>query len=50
LIQKESHLLAVSRYVLLTPVRAKAVKYPEGWKWSSYKATDGFEKLYNCPM
>ncbi len=48
LIQKESHLLAVSRYVVLNPVRAKAVKYPEKWKWSSYKATAGFEKPHNC--
>ncbi|MCP4266958.1 MAG: helix-turn-helix domain-containing protein [Candidatus Brocadiaceae bacterium] len=29
-------------------VRAKAVKSPKEWKWSSYKATAGFEKTRNC--
>ncbi len=47
LIQKESHLLAVCRYIVLNPVRARAVKSPEEWKWSSYKATAGFEKPHN---
>jgi REP element-mobilizing transposase RayT len=34
LIQKESHLLEVCRYVVLNPVRAKAVNSPEEWRWS----------------
>ena len=37
LIEKESYLLEVSRYVVLNPVRAKAVETPEDWQWSSYK-------------
>ncbi|MFO0700713.1 MAG: transposase [Nitrospira sp.] len=41
LIQKESHLLEVCRYVVLNPVRAKAVEKIEQWKWSSYRATAG---------
>jgi hypothetical protein len=45
LIEKESHLLEVCRYVVLNPVRAKAVKKPEEWKWSSYRATVGIEPL-----
>jgi putative transposase len=48
LIQKESHLLEVSRYVVLNPVRAKAVKDPEEWKWSSYRGTAGKEKPHPC--
>ena len=41
LIQKESHLLEVCRYVVLNPLRAKAVARVEYWKWSSYKGTAG---------
>jgi REP-associated tyrosine transposase len=44
LIQKESHLLEVCRYVVLNPVRAKTVKRAEQWKWSSYGATAGLGK------
>ena len=48
LIDKESHLLEVCRYVVLNPVRAKAVRRPEGWKWSSYRATAGMEPSPLC--
>ncbi|MEW6584507.1 MAG: transposase [Nitrospirota bacterium] len=48
LIEKESHLLEVCRYVVLNPVRAKAVKKPEEWKWSSYRATAGMEPSPSC--
>ena len=48
LIQKDSHLLEVCRYVVLNPVRAKAVKNPEEWEWSSYRATAGLEKSHSC--
>lgn len=48
LIQKDSHLLEVCRYVVLNPVRAKAVKSPEQWEWSSYQATVGLEKSHSC--
>lgn len=34
----EDHLLACARYVELNPVRAKLVKRPEDWPWSSAKA------------
>ncbi|MGC8763986.1 MAG: REP-associated tyrosine transposase [Acidobacteriota bacterium] len=46
LVQKESHLLEVCRYVVLNPVRAKMVKRVGEWAWSSYKATAGEVK---CP-
>ncbi|RJQ52385.1 MAG: transposase [Nitrospiraceae bacterium] len=48
LIQKESHLLEVCRYVVLNPVRARAVEKPEEWKWSSYQATSGKSKPHEC--
>jgi REP element-mobilizing transposase RayT len=44
LVQKESHLLEVCRYVVLNPVRAKAVERVEQWKWSSYGGTAGLAK------
>jgi putative transposase len=47
-IEKESYLLEVSRYVVLNPVRAKAVKKPREWIWSSYRGTAGIEKPHPC--
>ncbi len=44
LIQKDSHLLEVCRYVVLNPLRAGMVESPEQWKWSSYRATAGKAK------
>ncbi len=44
LIQKENYLLELCRYVALNPVRAKMVKKPEDWKWSSYSTTAGLRK------
>ena len=38
LVQKEAHLLELSRYVVLNPVRAKMVSRPEQWRWSSHVA------------
>lgn len=43
-VDKESHLLEVCRYVVLNPVRAKAIKDVEKWKWSSYGGTSGLAK------
>jgi len=48
LIQKDSHLLEVCRYVVLNPVRARMVERPEVWKWSSYLATAGRESPAAC--
>ncbi len=39
LVQKESHLLELSRYVVLNPVRAGMVPAPGDWPWSSFSAT-----------
>ncbi len=41
LIEKESHLLEVARYIVLNPVRAKVVRSARDWRWSSYRATAG---------
>jgi len=41
LIDKDSYWLEVNRYVVLNPVRARMVKEPGGWPWSSYNATVG---------
>ncbi len=48
LIQKDSHLLEVCRYVVLNPVRARMFEKPEEWNWSSYLATVGKAKPYPC--
>ncbi len=48
LIQKDSHLLEVCRYVVLNPVRAKIVEKPEDYPWSSYLATAGKGKPHPC--
>jgi len=40
-VQERLYLLAVSRYVVLNPVRAHLVEQPEQWPWSSYRATVG---------
>lgn len=41
LVQKESYLLELCRYVALNPVRAGLVPHPERWEWGSYLATIG---------
>ncbi len=43
-VEKESYLKELCRYVVLNPVRAHMVKHPREWKWSSYRATAGLEK------
>ncbi len=41
IVQKESYLTELSRYVVLNPVRARMVARPEVWHWGSYRATLG---------
>ena len=41
LVEKESHLLELARYVVLNPVRAKMARTAKDWPWSSYRATAG---------
>jgi len=37
LVQKESYLLEVSRYIVLNPLRARIVNALSEWQWSSYR-------------
>ena len=37
LVQKDSYLRELARYVVLNPVRAGIVARPEQWEWSSYR-------------
>ncbi|MBM9603180.1 REP-associated tyrosine transposase [Desulfopila inferna] len=50
LVEKESHLLEVCRYVVLNPVRAGMVSKPAEWEWSSYTSTafTGTAPKYLC--
>jgi hypothetical protein len=41
LVEKESYLLELCRYIVLNPVRVKGRTNPASWKWSSYRATAG---------
>jgi REP element-mobilizing transposase RayT len=41
LVDKDSYGLELCRYIVLNPVRARMVKRPENWAWSSYRATVG---------
>ena len=40
-VQRESYLLELARYVVLNPVRAGVYALPQHWPWSSYQATVG---------
>ncbi|OGX04343.1 MAG: hypothetical protein A3G87_04055 [Omnitrophica bacterium RIFCSPLOWO2_12_FULL_50_11] len=44
LIDEEAYSLQLSRYIHLNSVKAKMVKGPEGWEWSSYGAFMGKKK------
>lgn len=44
LVEKESHLLELCRYVALNPVRVGMVKQPGEYAWSSYHATLGTQE------
>jgi len=41
LVEKESYFLELARYIVLNPVRARMVRSPADWRWSSYRATAG---------
>ncbi len=41
LVQKETYLLELARYVVLNPLRANMVKSLDEWRWSSYPYTTG---------
>ncbi len=41
LVDRDSYLQELARYVVLNPVRARMVKRPDDWAWSSYRAMVG---------
>lgn len=41
LVEKESYLLELARYIVLNPVRAGITQHPGDWQWSSYRASSG---------
>ena len=41
LIERESYLVPLARYVVLKPVLSGLVEDPAAWRWSSYRATAG---------
>jgi len=41
LVEKQSHLLELARYIVLNPVRAGIARSAKDWPWSSYRATSG---------
>lgn len=43
LVERQTYLLEVSRYIALNPVRAGMVRRPELFAWSGYRATAGYD-------
>jgi REP element-mobilizing transposase RayT len=43
-VEKQTHLMELHRYIVLNPVRARLSEKPGDWRWSSYRATAGLEK------
>ena len=44
LVEQDSYLLELSRYIVLNPVRAMMVRSAKDWPWSSYRAIAGLSK------
>jgi REP element-mobilizing transposase RayT len=43
IVEAVDYQLTLLRYVVMNPVRARLVERPEDWRWSSYRATAGFD-------
>ena len=48
LVEKETYLLELARYIVLNPIRAALVPNPEEWPWSSYRSTAGMTSPHTC--
>ena len=48
LVQKETYLLELARYIALNPVRARMVRSAKDWPWSSYRASAGLAESAPC--
>jgi len=47
-VDKDTYLLSLCRYIVLNPVRIGIVKNPNDWQWSSYNSTVGNTKAIDC--
>lgn len=47
-VERDSYLLELARYVVLNPVRARLTRKPETYAWSSYRATAGLTPVPPC--
>ncbi len=47
-VETESHLLELTRHIVLNPVRAQMVSSAKEWPWSSYRATAGHTETHPC--
>jgi len=48
LVERDSYLLELARYVVLNPVRARMVKVAQDYSWSSYRPTMGLDPVPTC--
>jgi len=48
LVEKDSYLLELSRYIVLNPVRFGMVRSARDWRWSSYRGTLGLSHAHSC--
>jgi REP element-mobilizing transposase RayT len=48
LVQKESYLLELARYIALNPVRAGLVADPDAWRWSSHRLMQQAAPAWLC--
>ena len=47
LVERDSYLLELSRYIVLNPVRARMVRSAKDWGWSSYRVTAGMAEKHS---
>jgi REP-associated tyrosine transposase len=45
IVEKDSYLLELARYIVLNPVRARMIRTAKQWQWSSYRATAGYKDV-----
>lgn len=45
LVEKQSYLLELARYIVLNPVRAQMVRTAGEWPWSSYRSSIGLQAV-----
>ncbi len=48
LVDRENYFMELCRYIVLNPVRAGIVHFPEEYYWSSFRATAGLDKTKTC--